>query len=127
MNLHIAFAAQENHIGIIVRDDARREITRRRARCESVNPAYHEWEAILQALNTAIELKASHVTLYSHHRCLKQMNAQIHRIHNDDPSEDYWIYLFAAWRLLFMHFNGRYNFIPISETRNVAIEICHER
>ena len=121
-HLHIAFAASSNGLGIVVKDEAYKVIATHHAGTEGPE-RFHPWQALLAALQLAVDLEATKVTLYSHHGNLANM-AKL--ANGQSETAELAGYSAVAWGLLFGRFMGHFAFKEIDEEKNPAIAVARD-
>jgi hypothetical protein len=147
-HLHIAFAGVPGAIGLVVKDEAFREIARERIELSGQAPyaetssVFPQWEAAIVAIQRAAALGAYRITLYSHYddvMTLLELKPHDHRreykqwdkgrvrgstldpAYGDDGS---WGIRTTMWQALFGAFAGRWAASRIPEARNAAVEVA---
>ena len=123
-HLHIAFAADNGELSIVVRNAA--GVTLHTERRPAVGTTHHDWQALCWALQYAEAQEAKGLTLYSDEMCLKTMLERRWIVDGHYKAQcmivrdDTYVYHLMAWRIIVGRWYGAVRFKMIERKRNVA-------
>lgn len=123
-HLHIAFSTDAGQLSFVVKTQNGAGWTTLDTLSQAgEGDRYLDYQAMIWALQYAIQRKAQQVTLYSHLPCIKAMLARrwVNRLPCIVVEDDSYVYNLTAWRLV-LGLGGRVDFVEITRERNGAAD-----
>lgn len=120
-HLHIAYASHGDCAGIVVKTQPG-GIAIHTGITPITGGPYADWQALLVAIDYAVQAEATALTLYGHGPALQQLQLT-RRIVPDDVAA----YHFQAWRMLLQAFGKDWWATPIPPAMNPAVAVAEKK